>query len=164
YTTSFPKQDSDYASGCGFVDINLADAGPDVFEGQTFNQHLGVYDAVMTAKGNGLTARVIAWPVRDVIAIEIDDQRDQPAAINIDLRMLRYTIQNVTGKNWELTKNHAVEYHTAEHTAASTLDARETGEIFLTQKFTEGDFYSASAIVIDVMGRPAKARYLNEST
>src|SRR4051812_47543353 len=27
YTTSFPKQDSDYASGCGFVDINLADGG-----------------------------------------------------------------------------------------------------------------------------------------
>src|SRR3954471_21234956 len=26
-TTSFPKQDSDYASGCGYVDVNVASAG-----------------------------------------------------------------------------------------------------------------------------------------
>src|SRR4051795_2422182 len=26
-TVSFPKQDSDYASGCGYVDINVSDAG-----------------------------------------------------------------------------------------------------------------------------------------
>src|SRR5262249_45096907 len=48
YTTSFPKQDSDYASGCGYVDINLADAGDDVFTGDSFNQHLSLYNATMT--------------------------------------------------------------------------------------------------------------------
>ena len=31
------------------------------------------------------------------MAMEIDDQRDKPAAVNIDLRMLRYAIQNITG-------------------------------------------------------------------
>src|SRR3954469_19052810 len=31
YTTSFPKQDSDYASDCAYVDVNLVDAGEDVF-------------------------------------------------------------------------------------------------------------------------------------
>src|SRR5262249_39067037 len=51
YTTSFPKQDSDYASGCGYVDVNLVDAGDDVFAGEGFNQHLAVYDALMTARG-----------------------------------------------------------------------------------------------------------------
>ena len=30
YTTSFPKQDSDYASGCGYVDVNFVSAGEDV--------------------------------------------------------------------------------------------------------------------------------------
>src|SRR4051812_35777127 len=55
-TTSFPKQDSDYASGCGYVDVNVVDAGEDVFDGASFNQHLSVYDALMTTKGNGVTA------------------------------------------------------------------------------------------------------------
>src|SRR2546421_9741376 len=59
-TTSFPKQDSDYASGCGYVDINVVSAGDDVFAGDAFNQHLSVYDATMTARGKGLTARVLA--------------------------------------------------------------------------------------------------------
>jgi len=58
YTTSFPKQDSDYASGCAYVDINVVDAGEDVFTGDSFHQHLSVYDALMTARGTGVTARV----------------------------------------------------------------------------------------------------------
>ncbi len=163
YTTSFPKQDSDYASDCGYVDINVADSGDDVFTGEAFHQHLSLYDALMTVRGNGVSARLVAWPRRDVMAVEIDDQRDKPSAVNIDLRMLRYAIQNITGKNFELAKNHTVEYHTAEHTAASKLDIRD-GRILLTQQFREGDFYDASGIAIGVVGRPSKARYLNEST
>src|SRR3982751_962455 len=77
-TTSFPKQDSDYASGCGYVDINVVSAGEDVFAGEAFRQHLSVYDATLTARGKGLTARVIAWPARDCLAVEIDDQREKP--------------------------------------------------------------------------------------
>src|SRR4051794_25099327 len=140
YTTSFPKQDSDYASGCGYVDVNFVDAGDDVFpdSGGSFNQHLSLYDALLTARGKGVTARVFASAQSDVFAIEIDDQRERPAAINIDLRMLRYAIQNVTGRNYELTQAHTVEVHTAEHTAASTLDIRD-GSILLTQQFTEHD-------------------------
>src|SRR4051812_45275856 len=89
-SVSFPRADSDYAAGCGYVDINLASAGADVFAGDTFNQHLSVYDALMTARGQGVTARVVAWPERDVFAVEIDDQRAAPESVNIDLRMLRY--------------------------------------------------------------------------
>src|SRR3954452_14230556 len=114
YTTSFPKQDSDYASGCGYVDVNVVGAGEDVFVGQSFKQHLSVRDATMTARGKGLTARVLAWPQRDVIAVEIDDRRAHPEAVNVDLRMLRFMIKNVTGRNYELAKSHTVEVHTAE--------------------------------------------------
>jgi hypothetical protein len=145
------------------VDVNLADAGEDVFAGKSFRQHLSLYDALMTATAGGVTARVVAWPRRDVIAVEIDDQREHPAAVNVDLRMLRYAIQNVPGKNYELAKSHTVEIHTAEHTAASHLDIRE-GRIVLTQTFTEHDHYSASAVTIAAVGRESKARYLNEST
>src|SRR6185369_14995792 len=115
--TSFPEQDSDYASGCGYVDINLGDAGEDVFTGKNFKQHLSLYDGLMMVDSKELTARIVALPQCDVFAMEIEDQREKPAAINIDLRMLRFAIQRVTGRNYELATNHAVVIQTAEHTA-----------------------------------------------
>ncbi len=162
-TVSFPQADSDYASGCGYVDINLVDAGEDVFTGKEFNQHLSLYDGLMTAKGKGVTTRVAAWPQRDVMAVEIDDQRREPATVNVDLRMLRYSIQRITGRHYELRTNHAVMVQTAEHSATSRLDIRN-GLILLTQEFREKEFYDASAVAISVVGRKSKARYLNEST
>src|SRR6185437_1140458 len=122
YTVSFPQADSDYAAGCGYVDINLVEAGDDVFAGRSFHQHLGLYDGLMTAIGGGVTARVIAWPQRDVMAVEIDDERREPAAVSVDLRMLRYAIQRHTGQNYKLMTNHAVMIQTAEHFATSKLD------------------------------------------
>src|SRR4051812_2601174 len=96
-SVSFPRADSDYAAGCGYVDINLSAGGPDVFAGDPFNQHLSVYGGLMTARGQGITARVVAWPERDVFAVEIDDQRAAPEPVNIDLRMLRYARQYLPG-------------------------------------------------------------------
>lgn len=162
-TNSFPRADSDYASDCGYVDINLVDAGDDVFAGAAFRQNLAVYDGLMTAQGNGVTARVVAWPERDVMAVEIDDQRKQPEAVDIDLRMLRYAIQDITGKNYDLVAKHAVMVTTAAHSATSRLDIRN-GRIILTQEFREDDYYDSSAVAIGVVGRQAKARYLNDST
>lgn len=162
-SVSFPEADSDYAAGCAYVDINLASAGEDVFAGDTFRQHLSVYEALMTAQGRGVTARVIAWPQRDVFAVEINDQRPAPEAVNIDLRMLRYARPYIRGKTYELEKSHAVEVRTREHLARSQLDIRDD-RIFLTQQFKEKDFYGASAVVILVLGRRARARYLNETT
>src|SRR4051812_5048683 len=89
-SVSFPRADSDYAAGCGYVDINLASAGEDVYAGEAFHQHLSVHEAMMTARGRGVTARVVAWPQRDVMAVEIDDERVVPDAVTVDLRMLRY--------------------------------------------------------------------------
>ncbi|HTA95510.1 MAG TPA: DUF5703 domain-containing protein, partial [Verrucomicrobiae bacterium] len=162
-SVSFPQADSDYAAGCGYVDINVVDAGDDVFAGKDFHQHLSIYDGVMTAQGDGVTARVLAWPQRDVMAIEIDDRRKNPEAINVDLRMLRYAIQRVTGRNYELATNHAVLFQTAEHSALSKLDIRD-GRILLIQQFSENKFYDSSAVAISVVGRKSKARYLNDST
>ncbi|HXE43481.1 MAG TPA: DUF5703 domain-containing protein, partial [Candidatus Baltobacteraceae bacterium] len=160
---SFPQQDSDYASGCGYVDINVVSAGADVFAGKNFNQHLSIYDGIMTAKGNGLTARVLAWNARDVIAIEIDDQRKRPEPINIDLRMLRYATRYFNSMNWLLTSNHTVIYQTANHYATSQLHIRNSA-ILLTQRFLEKEFFDSSAVAIAVVGRESKQRYLNEST
>lgn len=162
-TVSFPFEDSDYASGCGYVDINVVSAGPDVFTSPNFNQHLGLYDGIMSAKGAGLTARVLAWNAHDVMAIEIDDRREHPEPINIDLRMLRYAIQYFPSMNWQMTSNHAVTVRTANHYATSQLHIRE-GAILLTQRFVEKQYFDSSAIAIAVAGREARARFLNEST
>lgn len=162
-TCSFPRRHTDYASGCGYVDINLVDFGKDIFTGAAFRQHLGVYDGLMTAEGNGVKARVLAWHERDVIAVEIEDQREHPAPVNVDLRMLRYMMQYFPGKNFELSSKHAVMVKTAAHTATSQLDIRG-GRIILTQEFRENDYYNTSAVAIGIVGRETKARYFNELT
>ena len=162
-TVSFPRADSDYGSACGLVDVHVVGAGDDVFTGGSFRQHLSLYDALMTARGKGLTARTVAWPDGDVIAIEIDDQRSEPAAINVDLRMLRYQMQYEPRKTAELAARHAATFRTAGHMATSSLGISD-GRITLSQQFTEGSFYDSSAVVIAIVGRPSRARYLNQTT
>jgi len=186
-TNSFPVRDSDYGSGCGYVDIDFVDFGQDVFTGTEFRQHLSVYDALMTARGSGITVRVLAWPDRDVMAVEVDDQRDQPSSVNVDLRMLRYAIQYHSRQNYNLDRSHSVMIRTGSHTATSRLDiaysadlpspaepgygkvgaaakAGRDARIILTQQFREGQYYNASAVAIRVVGRDAKAKYANDST
>jgi len=160
-TNSFPIRHTDYASTCGYIDITFVDYGEDVFTTGPFKQHLSVYDALMTAQGKGVTARVLAWPHRDVMAVEVEDARQQPSPISIDLRMLRYMIQYHERLNWGLTKNHQVMVRTASHTATSGLDIRG-GRVALTQQFREGDFYGASAVVVAVAGRDSQAKYQND--
>jgi hypothetical protein len=162
-TRSFPRFSTDYASGCGYADLNLADFGGAVFDRPGFRQHLSVYDGLMTAQGNGITTRVMACPERDVIAVEIDDRRSEPAVASLDLRMLRYGTQYQAKLNWKLSSRHASQIETGLHTATSRLDIRD-GRIVLTQEFREGAFYNASAIAASVVGRASQARYENEST
>jgi hypothetical protein len=162
-TNSFPARDSDYASGCGYVDIDFVDFGEDVFVGSAFRQHLSLYDGLTTVQGKGITARVLAWPERDVMAVEINDQRDQPSSVNIDLRMLRFVSQYHSRQNYELMKSNSVMVRTRSHTAKSSLDICN-GRVILTQEFREGDYYDASAVAIGVLGRQSKAKYANDST
>lgn len=162
-THSFPERHTDYGSGCGYVDIDFCDVGDDVFTGGRFNQHLFVYDGIATVKGSGVAAQVLACADHDVMAVEIDDQRSQTEVIHVDLRMLRYVLQYIEHENYELAKEHSVKVVTRNHAAVSTLNIRN-GRTVLTQEFREGSYYNASAIVIGVVGRQAKAKYANEST
>ena len=106
-----------------------------------------------------------SWPVLDTTSWQSKSTTSakRHAEIQVDLRMLRYAIQYVSGKNYQLASSHTIEYHTSEHTATSRLGAGE-GQISLTQQFHEGDFYDASGIVIAIAGRKSTARFLNEST
>ncbi len=162
-SVSFPRADSDYASGCGYLDINLVSAGADVFAAPAFHQHLSIYDGLVSAQGAKMTAHVLGWHARDVIAIEIEDRREHPEPINIDLRMLRYAIQYFDSMNWQLTANHAVTVRTANHYATTQLHVRG-GAILLTQRFAENGFFDSSAVAVEVVGRESRPRFLNEST
>lgn len=162
-TYSFPHGNTDYGAGCGYVDINFIDFGDDVFSAPAFHQHLSVYEALMTIRGTGVTAQILASNERDVLAIEIEDLRSHPAPMSIDLRMLRYAMQYVPHRNFELQQQHAVMVRTNAHMATSRLDIRN-GRIVLSQTFEEDEFYCGSAVAIGITGRQAKARYLNEST
>ena len=162
-TLASPKGHADYSAGCGYVDINMVDFGHDVFAGGKFNQRLSVYEGLETADGDGVKTRSLAWTDGNVIATEVDDQRSDPSAINIDLRMLRYA-QNFTVKpSPSPIGPHGAEIRTGDHVAISRLDIRG-GKILLTQEFTEGGFYSASAVAVGLVGRESKPSYYNELT
>lgn len=164
YTNSFPRANTDYASGCAYVDVHVGEAGPEVFSGKAFSQHLSCYDGMQTTQGAGVAVRALAWSKRDVIAMEVEDRRDAPEPIAVDLRMLRYAMQYVRGAKWdELRARHESVVQTNAQTATSALDIRD-GRILLTQQFKEDSFYNASGVAAVVLGRKSRADYYNEST
>jgi hypothetical protein len=162
YTTSFPARNSDYCGGCGFVDITF---GGDVFTNEKTLQHrvagilpadrgrdaldtrlhLSCYDGLADVQGDAVAANVLAWNEQDVMALELRDSREQPAAITAVLRMLR-----------------APQVRTAAHTAVSKIEQRD-GKIILTQKFMEADYYCGSVVAVGIVGRKAKVQMADES-
>lgn len=162
-TTSFPRTHTDYASGCGFVDVDFADFAAEVFEGTGFNQHLSVYDALMSLRGQGVSARLLAWHQRDVFAIEVDDQRPTPTAIGVNLRMLRYVSQLIRGRRFPATNPHSNTVPNGAHSATSAFEVA-AAHLVLTQEFREHDYFNASAVAVGVVGRKAKVQHVNETT
>ena len=162
-THSFAERNSDYGSGCGYVDLDFGDFGEDVFAGTAFSQSLHVYDGISCVAGSGVAARVLACAHHDVIAIEVDDRRAQPPAVKIDLRMLRHMVQYLPRQNYQLMQDHSVKVVHRNHSATSALAIRN-GCILLTQKYEEGEFYNASAVAIKVAGRASKTKYASDST
>src|SRR5688572_14291428 len=136
-THSFPRAHTDYSGGCAYVDVHVADFPPEVFAGKDFRQHLSVYDGVMTAIGTGVSARVLAWHDRDVMAIEINDRRESPSLVHVDIRMLRYANPYLRGTPNDLARQHAAVIQTNAHTATMQMGVRD-GRTLLTQEFREG--------------------------
>jgi hypothetical protein len=162
-TTSFFERHSDYCGGCAFVDVALGGAGRDVFPASGFRQRLSVHDGLLTLDGAGVTARVLAWPQRDVMAIAIDDRREAPEPMRVDLRMLRYASQYFGAELERMVESHTVAVQTRNHRAESRLEVRG-GDVALAQEFREGRFVCRSAVVARVVGRPSRARVASETT
>jgi hypothetical protein len=141
-SNNFYERHTDYCGGMGFVDVEFSDGTNDLFSGD-FKQHLSCYDGLVTVKGKGMTARVLAWNEQDVMAIHLEGTRATPVLTN--LRSLR---PPVTKKG--------------NHQAISTVST--TGNrIVLKQEIREDSFYSGSVIVIEMTGREGKAGIENPS-
>jgi hypothetical protein len=162
YTNSFFERHSDYCGGCGFVDIEFGELGEDVFPTTGFTQRLSVYDGLLELSGKGVTAQVLVWPEKDVMAVEITDRRRAPEPIRINLRMLRHASQYFGQELETFAANHAVAVQTRNHRATSQLIIKGD-KIVLMQEFREGDYLNRSAVAIGTSGRSAKPRFASET-
>ncbi len=161
-TQTFFERNTDYMGGAGFVDLELAGSGADVFTADGTNQRLSVYEGLLDVKAAGVNARMLAWHERDVIAIEVDDRRAVPEPIQVNLRMLRSASQYSGGAMEKMIADRIVTVRTRDHIAASQIAARD-GRILLTQNFQEGAHRATSAVAIALLGRKTLTRFANET-
>lgn len=128
---NFYERNTDYCGGAGFVDLDFQQP---VFRPANFKQTLSCYDAVSTVYGQSVKAKVVAWNEQDVMAVRINDQRENNTLLTVNLRMLRMPVTR-----------------RGNHTAVSNVEVY--GDyIVLTQVFKEGTYYCSSAVVIGFSG------------
>ena len=119
---------TDYCGGSGRVTIDLG--GQPFQPGDTFQQRLSLYDAECTLTGNQVRVRCHISANSDVMAIEIDDQRDDPQPIRAKLSMWR-----------------PPEVKTGDHVARYEW-VQQGSAIGVVQRFHENDHYCASAVAL----------------
>ena len=144
-SNSFFERNTDYCSGAGFIDINFVTWGDDIFTYPSFRQHLSCYDGIVTTDGEKIKTTTVTWNEQDVMVVKIEDLREVPQAITINLRMLRDTVVKHGG-----------------HTALSRFRMTDN-HIILTQRFTEDDYYCGSAVAVSVSGNEARTRVANNN-
>lgn len=142
-SNSFIELHEDYAYACGYVDIDFAGYGKDVFDGTT-KQSLNIYDGVAKVDANKVAVESFAAEGIDAFMFRLDDQRQDPEGMTIRLKALRNTFVR--------TRSHL-----------ALTDFKRVGDIaIMRQEFKEGDYYCASAIAVKVVGRKGVARIDNE--
>lgn len=144
-SNSFFERNTDYCSSAGFVDIDFVTWGDDVFVSPGFKQHLSCYDGIVLTNGNKISTTTTVCNDVDVMAVKIEDLREVPQAIIVNLRMLRDTIVKRGG-----------------HTATSRIRIINN-QIVLTQRFEEDNFYCSSAVMIGITGREVHPRIANNT-
>ena len=124
---------TDSYAGCAQVTIDVGGAPFGKAEGR-FRQQLSLYEAEERIAGKGVTIRCFVSSITDVLVLEIDDRRDKPESVKVTLRM-----------------NRAPEVKTGRHTASYKFE-KVSSRIVVEQKFTEKDYYCASAVAAEIVG------------
>jgi hypothetical protein len=143
-TNSFFERHFDYCGGCGFVDVDFAVSAQEVFPNNGTTSNLNCYEGLATVNGRGVKIQSLAWVNQDIMALRIEDRREKPDAIAINLRMLRPADERMRSQ-----------------IASSKLESAKN-RIILTQQFTEDSFYCGTALVVGVIGRDAVVRQTND--
>ncbi|MEX1240832.1 MAG: glycoside hydrolase family 95-like protein [Cyclobacteriaceae bacterium] len=143
-SNNFYERHTDYCGGLGFVDLDFLTEG--TFAEKNFRQHLSPYIGLATVEGHHIKARVLAWNEQDIMAVEVEDDRPPSELVHVKLRTLRSPV----------TKR-------GNHTAISRLKVMGN-KIVLTQEFREDLYYCASSVVVEIVGREARATLENETT
>jgi alpha-L-fucosidase 2 len=137
---SFFIRHRDYGYACALLDVECAGADGDVFTKDGVQQHLHLYDADAEVRGAGVETHSYCYADRDVMAVSVDDTRAQPAALSAVLRMMRPPV---------------VEHFSHRAESEFTID-RST--VILTQRFSEGSYYCASAVAMRWVGEEVRIR------
>ena len=128
---------ADYCGGCAQVSV---DVGGPAFGGDEFEQRLSLYRAEDSINGDGVKVRCFVSAMSDVLVLEVNDQRDLPQPIKVELSMWRDP-----------------ELKTGEHHAQyDFVDANDA--VLVRQHFREGDHYCSAAAGIQVRGRSVEDR------
>ncbi len=133
----------DYCGGLAKVAVTF---NGDVFPPADVEQHLSVYDGLVTVGSGTPQAEIFGWHERDAMAIRVTDTRKTAGATHVDLKMLR--------PHWVLTGSHR---------AVSTFKLDESTAV-LQQTFTQKGYYCRSAVAIVVEGREATVEKVDAST
>lgn len=119
---------TDICGGCAAV---VVDVGGSPFAAEpTFTQRLSLYDAETQLAGAGVSVRCFVASQRDVLVMEIDDQRAQPQPVRVNASLWR-----------------APEVVTEDHTARFHF-SDAGGRLVVAQTFAEQDYHCASAVAI----------------
>lgn len=142
----------DVFGACANIKVNF---GESMFLPNTTFQHLKYYDGVENINANGVHMNIFAWKGEDVFIINIDDKRQTPKAISIDLSTVFSSLTDTKGNN----------------TVTSTL-THEKDKMILMQVMKEAcdtnttanDFFCTSAVAIDILGTTGAVSSVDSNT
>jgi hypothetical protein len=105
---------------------------------------------------------MIAWPDRDVIAVQVHRAAPGPNPVGIKLRMLRKLSQYFGAELETFARENTTALQTRSHLAKCQL-LTEGERIVLTQEFTEDEYYNKSAVAIAILGQAVNGEIVNET-
>ena len=132
---------ADHCCACAQVTVEVGGT-PFAADAPGFSQRLSLYEAECAIRGGDLTARCFVAAgdelsqSTDVLVVEIEDGRADPQPIQVTLSMWRPPEMR--------TGDHLARYAFAQHSSPAPGEGND--RVTLTQQFTEGEHYCASAV------------------
>jgi len=128
---------TDYCGGTAGVVVDVG-GSPFTPDGNGFRQRLSLDTAECAVEGLALKVRCFVSSAKDVLIMEIDDQRESPQPLRVKVSMLREP-----------------EVRTGEHVATTSF-ADNADHVLLTQRFQERGYRNASAVAVALAGGGAR--------